>query len=371
MTPPPASLSDLTIRDVTTRGVIVPMARPLATRIVVLEKAALLLIDLHTEEGVTGRTYLFGYLERGIAYMAALVRDIVAMTRGDTVAPQDLYAKVRKGLSLMGHEGLSTMAAAGFDMACWDALARAAGVPLVTLLGGKPRSLPAYNSNGLGLIEPAAAADEARALVAEGDFKAVKMRLGRPTLEQDLAAVRAVRHAVGDDILVPSDFNQGLTVIEAIRRGQALDDEGLYWIEEPIVYDDLEGCAKIAAEVSTPIQIGENFYGPQGMAKAIAAEAMDYVMPDVERIGGVTGWLRAAALAEAAGIEMSTHILPEVSCHLLAVTPTAHWLEYVDWAAPILTDPLRVVDGHVAVPDMPGSGVDWDEDAVKKYEVEV
>ena len=139
MTPPPASLSDLTIRDVTTRGVIVPMARPLATRIVVLEKAALLLIDLHTEEGVTGRTYLFGYLERGIAYMAALVRDIVAMTRGDTVAPQDLYAKVRKGLSLMGHEGLSTMAAAGFDMACWDALARAAGVPLVTLLGGTSR----------------------------------------------------------------------------------------------------------------------------------------------------------------------------------------------------------------------------------------
>ena len=214
------------------------------------------------------------------------------------------------------------------------------------------------------MIEPAAAADEAQALVAEGDFKAIKMRLGRPTLEEDLAAVSAVRDAVEDDILVPSDFNQGLTVVEAIRRG-------LYWIEEPIVYDDLEGCAKIAAEVSTPIQLGENFYGPQGMARAIDAEAMDYVMPDVERIGGVTGWLRAAALAEAAGIEMSTHILPEVSSHLLVVTPTAHWLEYVDWAAPILSDPLRVVDGQVAIPETPGCGIDWDEDAVKKYEVEV
>jgi mandelate racemase len=367
----PAPDLDLTIRDVTTRGVVIPMARPLATRVVVLEKAALLLIDLHTEEGVTGRTYLFGYLEQGIAYMAALVRDIVAMTRGDRVAPQDLYAKVRRGLTLMGHRGLATMAAAGFDMACWDALARAAGVPLVTLLGGTPRSLPAYNSNGLGLIEPAAAADEARQLVAEGDFSALKVRLGRPTLAADLAAVRAVREAIGDDVLLPSDFNQGLTVVEAIRRGQALDDEGLYWIEEPIVYDDLEGCAKVAAEVATPIQIGENLYGPQAMAEAIAAEAMDYVMPDVERIGGVTGWLRAAALAEAAGIEMSSHILPEVSCHLLAVTPTAHWLEYVDWAAPILAEPLRVVGGRVPIPDRPGTGIDWDEDAVKKYEVEV
>jgi mandelate racemase len=170
---------------------------------------------------------------------------------------------------------------------------------------------------------------------------------------------------------MPSDFNQGLTIVEAIRRGQALDDEGLYWIEEPIVYDDLEGCAKVAAEVATPIQIDENFYGPISMEKAIVAEAMGYVMPDVERIGGVTGWLRAAALAEGAGIEMSTHLMPEVSCHLLAVTPTAHWLEYVDWAAPILATPLRPVDGRIAIPDVPGTGIDWDEDAVKKYQVEI
>ncbi len=160
-------------------------------------------------------------------------------------------------------------------------------------------------------------------------------------------------------------------MVEAIRRGRALDGEGVYWIEEPTVYDDLEGCAKIAREVATPIQIGENFYGPRAMADAISARAADYMMPDLERIGGVTGWLRAAALAETAGIEISSHIFPEVSCHLLSVTPTRHWLEYVDWAAPILAQPLRVENGHVLISEAPGTGIAWNEDAVAKFAVEV
>ena len=166
-----------------------------------------------------------------------------------------------------------------------------------------------------------------------------------------------------------ADYNQGLTVTEAIRRGQALDDEGLYSIEEPTRHDDYAGCARIAAALKTPVQIGENFAGAPAMATALAERACDYVMPDLERIGGVTGWQRAAALASAAGIEMSSHIFPEASAHLLAATPTCHWLEYVDWAAPILAEPLRISDGMALVPDRPGSGVSWDEDAVKRYRI--
>ncbi|MFQ5936341.1 MAG: enolase C-terminal domain-like protein [Acidiferrobacterales bacterium] len=359
----------LTIRGVTLRSVVVPIARPLVTRVVTIDKVPLLLVDLHTEEGISGQAYLFGYFARGNAYLAALLEDIVAMTRGEAIAPVELYTRVRKALTLMGHQGLSLMALAGLDIACWDALAKAAHVPLVTLLGGRPQRLRAYNSNGLGLITPEAAASEAQALIAEGDFDAVKIRLGRPTLEEDLAAVRAVRNTIPTHALLPCDFNQGLSVMEAIRRGRALDDEGVYWIEEPIVYDDLIGNARIAREVRTPIQIGENFYGPQAVADAIAARAGDYMMFDLMRIGGVTGWLRAAALAEAAGIEVSTHIFPEVSCHLLAVTPTRHWLEIVDWASPILAEPLRVEDGRVQIPQRLGTGVSWNEDAVAEYAV--
>ena len=154
---------------------------------------------------------------------------------------------------------------------------------------------------------------------------------------------------------------------EAILRGRMLDDEGLYWIEEPTRHDDYAGYARICAELQTPIQTGENLVDTFEMVNAIALESLDYVMPDVQRIGGVTGWLRAAALAHAHGIEMSSHLFPEFSCHLLAVTPTCHWLEYVDWAAPILQEPVQVKDGNVLIPDRPGAGIAWNEEAVKRY----
>jgi mandelate racemase len=363
------TLPKLTIRDLALRSVMVPLARPLVTRVVTITRAPLLLLDLLTEEGITGRTYLFGYIPRGNTHLAGLLVDILALTKGERIAPFEIHAKATKGLTLMGRGGLAAMAVSGFDMACWDALAQAAGLPLARLLGADPGALRAYNSNGLGLIAPEAAAEEAQALLAEGDFEAVKIRLGRPSLEDDLAAVRAVREAVGAHVLLPCDFNQGLDLAEALRRGQALDDEDMYWIEEPIVYDDLAGCARIARAVMTPIQIGENFYGPKAMAAAIAAQAADYMMPDVQRIGGVTGWLRAAALAEAAGIAISSHLFPELSCHLLAASPTRHWLEYVDWAAPVLAEPLRVERGQVRVPDRPGTGIAWNEDAIPGFEV--
>jgi mandelate racemase len=163
------------------------------------------------------------------------------------------------------------------------------------------------------------------------------------------------------------DFNQALSVAEAIRRGRMIDDEGgVFWIEEPVRADDFAGCARVAREVATPIQIGENFMGPEQMAQALAAGACDYAMPDAQRIGGVTGWMRAAALAQGAGVEMSSHLFPEASCHLLAVTPTCHWLEYVDWAAPILKEPLAVKDGLVSMPEKPGLGMTWNEAAVRR-----
>jgi mandelate racemase len=205
-------------------------------------------------------------------------------------------------------------------------------------------------------------------LLAEG-FKAVKLRLGRDDFAQDLAAVRAVRQRIGDRATLMCDFNQRLTVNEAVQRGRALDDEGLYWIEEPVRHDDYAGYARIAAEVQTPIQTGENLVDTFEMAEAIAARSVELVMPDVQRIGGVTGWLRAAALAHAHGIEMSSHLFPEFSVHLLGVTPTCHWLEFMDWAEPVIQEPIRVVDGLAQIPDRPGAGLAWNEDAVGRYSV--
>ncbi|WP_143300930.1 enolase C-terminal domain-like protein, partial [Candidatus Entotheonella palauensis] len=266
--------------------------------------------------------------------------------------------------------GLVGIALAGIDMAAWDAHAKAQELPLVCALGGQIKPVRAYNSCGLWIDAPERVADDVEGLLAEGDFQALKVRIGWPDFAEDLDAVRRVKARIGDAVCLMSDFNQSLSMNEAILRGRALDDEGLYWIEEPIRHDNYTGCAKIASEVKTPIQIGENLLSPQEMQKAIAAQAADYYMPDVQRIGGVTGWLRAAALAHVHGLDMSSHLFPEISSHLLAVTPTCHWLEYMDWADAILAEPIRIESGHAVIPDRPGCGIAWDEDAVRQYLIE-
>ena len=356
----------LTLRSIRAVGVEVPMQRPLGTSAATIRAAPLLLIDVDTEEGVTGRSYVFCYLSAAAPAIAGMLREVESAVKGRAIAPADLWEKLARRFKLIGVQGIVRMALSGFDVACWDALALAAGKPLVSLLGGIPRPIPAYNSNGLGIMPLDALADEAQALLA-GGFRAVKLRLGYPTLEDDVAAVRAVRRRLPVSVELMVDFNQALSVDEALRRGRAIDAEGICWIEEPIRHDDYRGCARLARELETPIQIGENFSLPQAMDEAIAAGACDYVMPDLERIGGITGWQRAASLAAANGIPMSSHLFPEASAHLLAVTPTRHWLEYVDWADAILEEPMRIVDGAAIISDRPGTGIAWNDEAVKRY----
>ena len=333
-----------------------------------MDVAPLVLVDVETDAGVIGRSYVFCYLPAATAAVQAIVREAAACVLGDRITPPDLNRKLARHFRLLGVHGLVTMALAGFDAACWDALARAAGVPLVELLGGIVRPVRAYNSNGLSLMDTAPLADEAEELL-EGGFQAIKLRLGYATVSQDIAALRAVRKRVPDDVVIMSDCNQALTVSEALERGRALDGEGLAWIEEPIRHDDYPGNATLARELTTPIQIGENFDGPHAMAEALRAHACDYAMPDFARIGGVSGWLAAADLAKEAGMKMSSHLYPEFSAHLLAVTPTSHWLEYVDWAAPILNTPIEIRNGHAIVPNRPGAGIEWDQAAVARFRV--
>jgi mandelate racemase len=355
------------VRGVDARPVLVPMRRPLRTSTGAVDQAPLLLIDLHTDAGVAGRAYLFGIQAFTLAPLRSLVGSLAEAIAGEELAPLDLDARLRTRLTLLGPHNLAGMALSGLDMAAWDALARLREAPLAVLLGGRTGTVPAYNSNGLGIMPPAEAAAEAVELLAEG-FTAVKLRLGRPSAADDLEAARAVRAAIGPDAVLMADFNQYLSVRDALERGAMLDGEGLAWIEEPVRADDLAGCARVAAAIRTPVQIGENFSGPFQMREALALGASDLVMPDLQRIGGVTGWLRAAALAHAAGVEMSSHLFPEFSAHLLRVTPTRHRLEYVDWAAPVLREPLAVAPGgEVVVPDRPGAGLEWNEEAVARY----
>lgn len=357
----------LTLESVQVRAVSVPLRRPLVAKVGSFADWPLVLIDVRTRQGVVGHGYLEPYLHKSMKPVAGMIEDIAESIKGKPLAPLDVYAAAMRSLHLSGREGMTLIAIAGLDIAIWDALSKAAGMPLATLLGGSPGPVRAYNTNGLWLIPRDKLAREAESLVAEGNFKAIKIRLGRESLEEDIAAIADVRAAVGKDVELMCDFNQGLAFGDALRRLHGLDDQGLVWFEEPIVYDNYEGCAQLARELKTPIQIGENVYGSREFYKAVRAGAADLYMPDLMRIGGITGWMRAQAIAGAAGLPLSSHLYSRISAQVLRASETPDWLEWSDWADPILAEPFPVKDGYAIVDDRPGNGVAWNEAAVKRY----
>jgi mandelate racemase len=366
----PSIMPRLTIRAIRATPVEVPLNFVLGTSQAALRAVPLLLVDVETEEGATGRTWLFCYLRAAAGAIATILGEVEQLTKGEAVDPAALSAKLSRRFALIGVQGIVRMALAGFDTACWDALAQASDLPLVRFLGGEPRPIPAYNSCGLGLMDDVGAlAAEAETLLARG-FTAVKLRLGYPTRERDIAAVQAVRKLIGPDAKLMVDYNQVLSLEDALDRGRALDAENIYWLEEPIRHDDYAGCAQLVRELTTPIQIGENFSLPAGMADALKRAHPQYVMPDLERIGGVSGWRQAAEIAAVNRVPMSSHLFPEVSAHLLAATPTCHFLEYVDWADALLQDPLVIADGHAIIPERAGNGMTWNRSAVEHYRLD-
>lgn len=357
------------VKALSARGVLAPMKRPLATAGGMVSQAPLVLVDLECDDGTTGSAYVFCYHSFALAPTRRLVQEMGALIEGEALAPTALFAKLRARLRLLGSQGLAMVALAGIDMAVWDAFAKSQELPLARALGGELAPLPAYNSNGLGIIGADRAVDETHELLAEG-FGAIKLRLGYPDIRTDMAVAEAVRAAVGNDIRIMTDYNQCLAVPEAETRARHLAALDLEWIEEPVRFDDYAGNAQVRKNSAIPIQIGENCWGIHDMQKALDAGSTDLFMPDAVKIGGVTGWLGAAGLADGRGLPLSSHLYPEVSAHLLAVTPTRHWLEYVDWAQPVLARKLQPADGHVTAPDTPGIGIEWDEEAVARYMVD-
>jgi mandelate racemase len=361
-------LGEATLRALRARPVVVPLRRPVIAGIGRFDQWPLVVVDVETSTGVIGSSYIAPYRASAMPAIVAELHDLEEVWRGKPIAPTDAFDEFGMALNVVGIAGVSMIARSAVDMALWDAHAKAAGLPLVRLLGGTIGPVRTYNSNGLWRHEISTLAAEAEQLRREGGFTAMKLRLGNPRLQHDLDSIRAVRDGVGDvDIMV--DFNQALGYGDAIRRCHELDEQGLYWFEEPIRYDNVEGYARLAQRVRTPLQLGENYYGPRDLFTFLRAGSVPYAMADLMRIGGISGWIRAAGLAAAAGTQLSSHLYPEISAHLMRVTPSAHWLEWVDWATPILAEPIVPVDGRLTAPDRPGTGLVWDEAAIRKYAV--
>ena len=352
------------IRSLNVRAVRVPMTHPHRTAGGVVSESPLVLTDIQGDDGVIGHSITFTYTAAALKPTAELIQNLEDLIKGEELAPYEIEQKLTRRFRLLGAQGLVGMALAAIDMALWDALARQHSTSLVRLLGGVPKQIPAYGAVGYDGAEGSA---KVATEWAERGIKGIKAKIGYPTIREDLEVIRAIRRAIGDGIAIMVDYNQCLTPVEAIERIRVLDNEGLTWVEEPTLAHDYSGHAMIAREVTTPIQCGENWWGTLDLEHALAAQASDYVMLDVMKIGGVTGWLRSAALAESQRRRVSNHLWPEISAQLLSVTPNAHWLEYAEWWNPILSESLRIENGMTVTDEALGTGVSWNEKAIERY----
>ncbi len=307
---------------------------------------------------------VFTYTPAALKPVAELMRNFEALVKGEPLAPAEIAQKLNARFRLLGTQGLVGIALAAIDMA----LVGCAGTQSPYVAGppagqaSRNRFPPTARSATTGSTGSARTGED----WAKRGFMGVKAKIGYPTVREDVAVIRAIRKAVGENVAIMVDYNQSLTPAEAVQRMRVLDDEGLTWVEEPTLAHDYAGHAMVAREARTPIQCGENWWGPLDMQHAIDAQASDYMMPDVMKIGGVSGWMRASAMAQARNIRISNHLWPEISAQLLCATPTAHWLEYADWWNPILSEPLRIEDGMARVDGAIGTGVEWNESAVER-----
>ena len=354
----------LTINSIAARAVLVPMARPLRTAAGDVPAAPLVLVDVHTNERIVGRSYAFAYTPLMLRTLVQFLHDVAPALVGQPVSPRKRMGQLDAQLKLMGMQGVVGMAIGALDQALWDALGRAADLPVAVLLGGEPKPLDAYDSYGLVDIKTDLPLLETS---MENGFEAIKIKLGAGEVADQVATVAAVRKLIGPERRLMVDLNQSQTTAGAIDLILRLKEFDLTWIEEPVGAEDLHGHRVVREAVRpVPIQTGENWWFPRGMANAIAAKASDLAMVDIIKIGGVTGWISAAGQAEAASLPLSSHSYIEASAHTMACSPTASWSEYLDLTGAVLTEPLLPDKGKI-VARGPGLGLEWDEKAVDKY----
>jgi mandelate racemase len=354
------------ITDVKTAALDAPLERPIKTASGSVLSAPLILVDVRTSLDIVGRAYIFGYSKVTLRPLVELISNLKEMLIGKTISPVERMGDFDATFRLLGRQGLLGMAISGLDMALWDAFGRVHDLSVCALLGGDKRAIAAYDS--YGIIDPEHDADALLNSLKKG-FNGIKIKIGGGDITQDIRTVSAVREIIGDDVRLMVDYNQSLSVPDAIRRIDRLAEFDLEWVEEPVPAEDLCGHAQVREKSAVAIQTGENWWFPEDISRAIASRACDFAMLDLMKIGGITGWRRAAAQAEGASLPVSSHLFVESSAHVLAgATPSAHYLEYLDIAGAVLKQPTQITDGAVC-PIGPGLGLEWDQSAIRRYAI--
>lgn len=362
--------SDTRIDQVQVRLLSIPLERPLLTAAFPIPAIDTAFVQVRTAGGLEGVAWSFAFGAGRVKAMVQLADDLGKLAVGtDALATEALWRKLSKAVGFLGPRGMAAAAISAIDTACWDIKGKAAGLPVYRMLGAYRGEVEAYASQGLWLDRSRAElADEACSLVEKG-FHAVKMRAGIADEVEDVARVRAVREAIGPDVKLMVDVNQAWDLKQTLRMAERLAEFDLFWLEEPMPFEQVDDYILATEAIPMPLCAGESNYYKDEILRLVRERAVDYVMPDLMRMGGVTDWLKAAHTAESFGAKVTPHLFMEHSAHLAAACPNVTWQEYQPWWQPVMASPIEMKNGNIVLSDRPGFGFDIDSDAVASFEV--
>jgi L-alanine-DL-glutamate epimerase-like enolase superfamily enzyme len=358
------------ITSVTARALSIPFERPLITASFPIPAIDTVFVEMDTDAGVRGHSWIFAFGRKRVGVLKAMVEDLAELAVGeDPAMTERLWRKMQKAVGFVGKQGITTLGMSAIDTACWDIAGKLAEQPVYRLLGGHATEVEVYASSGLWLDRSRDdLAEEAHDFVARG-FGAVKMRAGLADEDEDVARVRTVREAIGADVKLMVDANQAWTAKQAIRMADRLAEFDLFWLEEPLPHEDIDGYAEVRDAIPMPLCTGESNYLKSDFARLLDAGVADFYMPDLMRMGGITEMVKVVHLCEAHGATVTPHLFMEHSIHVAASSPNVVWQEHQPWWEPILAEPVDLRDGVIHLSDRPGFGLAFDEAAVHQFEL--
>jgi len=356
------------ITKIATRIVNLPFESTITTAIHKMSSVGCVLLTIETDEGIEGQSYLFSLNASNIHSFDEKLKKFERHLIGkDPHLVEVIWQEIWQVISSVRDKHISISALSTIDTAIWDIVGKTANLPLHRLFGACREKIKTYASGGLWLSQPIdSLLKDAQNFLDQG-FRSMKIRVGKTNWKNDVERVKEVRNAVGPDIELMADINQALEPKQAIQLGKKLEEYDLLWLEEPVASNNREGHAEVRSALATPIASGENEYSLSGMREMIEAKACDILMPDLQRIGGISEMRKVANLAESYNLPISTHIFTEHSLSVAGSVTNCLSVEHMPWFSKLFNEQIDVINGYIYIPERPGTGFTFNDSYIKQF----